>query len=163
MSLEMKQLLDTIPQIGRLEWIGLRPAREAAINVVDSAEVSADQGLVGDRFQGKTNAKRQVTLIQKEHLPVIEAILGRGEIQPETLRRNLLVSGINLMSLKNKPFSIGGVILLGTGNCPPCSKMETALGPGGYNALRGHGGLTASVVDGGTIKIGDPVALVIKN
>ena len=163
MGLEMRELLDTIPQIGTLEWIGLRPEREAAITVVDSVEVCPDQGLVGDRFQGTALAKRQVTLIQKEHLPVIEAILGRGEIQPETLRRNLLVSGINLMSLKNKTFSIGGVILLGTGNCPPCSKMETALGPGGYNALRGHGGLTASVVNGGTITVGDPVALKIND
>ena len=160
MSMEMKELLDTIPQIGLVNWIGVRPSREEPMNSLQSVDVCLENGLVGDRFAGKAGAKRQVTLIQKEHIPVIQAILDCDEIKPETLRRNLLVSGINLQSLKDKTFSIGGVVLLGTGNCPPCSKMETALGAGGYNAMRGHGGLTASVVSEGKISVGDEVKLL---
>jgi len=128
---------------------------------LESVDVCLENGLVGDRFTGSAGAKRQVTLIQKEHLSVIQAILDCDEIHPETLRRNILVSGINLQSLKNKKFSIGQVVLLGTGNCPPCSKMETALGPGGYNSMRGHGGLTASVVTEGKISVGDKVKLLV--
>ena len=161
MSLEMKELLDTIPQIGSLDWIGIRPGRDEPVESLESVEICLENGLSGDRFAGKAGAKRQVTLIQKEHLPVIEAILGCDEIQPETLRRNLLVSGINLMSLKGRTFTIGDVVLLGTGDCPPCSKMEIALGPGGYNAMRGHGGLTASVVTAGKISVGDEVKLLV--
>lgn len=160
MSLEMRELLDTIPQVGSVNWIGVRPGREEPVESLESVEVCLKNGLSGDRFSGKAGAKRQVTLIQQEHIPVIQAILGCAEIKPETLRRNLLVSGINLQSLKDKKFSIGEVVFLGTGNCPPCSKMEVALGPGGYNAMRGHGGLTASVVTPGKISVGDQVKLL---
>lgn len=96
-----------------------------------------------------------MTLIQAEHLPVIAALCGRAEVTPEALRRNLVISGLPLLALKDARFQIGEVILEGTGECHPCSRMEETLGEGGYNAVRGHGGLTARVIRGGLIREGD--------
>ena len=154
----LQKLLDNLPQQGRLEWIGLRPQRGASILAVQTVRAEPGLGLEGDRFSGRIDSARQVTLIQQEHLPVIAACVGRDTVSPETLRRNLVISGINLLALKDKRFRIGEVLLEYSGACHPCSKMETALGPGGYNAVRGHGGITARVIRGGWMRLGDPVS-----
>ena len=152
------ELLDTLPQVGRLEWIGLRPARGAPIRIVDSVEAIVGRGLDGDRFAARgADNPRQVTLIQHEHLAAIAALVGRESVEPALLRRNLVIAGINLLALKNKRFRIGSALLEYSGQCHPCSQMERALGAGGYNAMRGHGGITARVVAGGPIRVGDPV------
>ena len=124
---------------------------------LESVMVSPGKGLEGDRFKGRETSKRQVTLIQKEHLHAIASCLQRDAISPEVFRRNIVVSGLNLLALKGKTFRIGDVVLEYTGLCHPCSKMETTLGPGGYNAMRGHGGITTRVVEGGELALGDSV------
>ena len=86
---------------------------------------------------------------------MIAACVGRSVIEPALLRRNIVVSGINLLALKDKRFRIGDALLEYTGACHPCSKMERALGAGGYNAVRGHGGITARVIEAGRVRIGD--------
>ena len=111
-------------------------------------------GLGGLTAGGLTPGKRQVTLIQAEHLPVIAALAGLETVAPEHLRRNVVVSGLALLALKDRRFRIGDVLLEGTGECHPCSRMEEAFGPGGYNAVRGHGGITARVLEGGLIEVG---------
>ncbi len=152
-------LLDSLPQVGRVDWIGIRTARHATIVSVPEADAIAGRGLAGDHYQAQDGA-RQVTLIQAEHLAAIAALCGRDGVDPAQLRRNLLVAGINLLALKDKRFRIGTAILEATGLCQPCSRMEAALGSGGYNAMRGHGGITARILSSGRIAVGDPVARV---
>jgi len=151
----LSERLKQVPQIGRVTWIGVRPAFEAPMRVLDEALAVAERGLAGDRYLG--GGTRQVTLIQAEHLPVIAALVGRAEVTPELLRRNVVVAGINLLSLKDLRFAIGEAILVGTKPCAPCEKMETALGLGGFQALRGHGGICARIEHGGVIRIGDAI------
>ena len=156
------QLLATVPQQGRLEWIGRRPARRAELESMPEAEVLTDERLAGDHASPKPGGKRQLTLIQAEHLPAVAGFLGMtAPIEPGRLRRNLVVSGLNLLALKGRQVQIGEEVRLDiTGECHPCSRMEEELGPGGYNAMRGHGGLTAHIAQGGTIRVGDAVRVV---
>ncbi len=158
----IRELQDSLPRRGRIEWIGKRPSRREAVIGVENVELIPGAGLDGDhRASRKPNPEnsRQVTLIQWEHLPVIAALIGWEAVEPALFRRNIAVSGINLIALKRKRFRIGETELEGSGNCPPCSRMEEILGPGGYNAMRGHGGITARVVAGGRISLGDRVFL----
>ena len=94
------------------------------------------------------------------HIDAMSSILD-AVIDPGLLRRNVVVSGINLLALKDRTFRIGDAVLEMTGHCHPCSRMETNLGPGGYNAMRGHGGITARVIEPGTISTGDSVELLL--
>jgi MOSC domain-containing protein YiiM len=143
---------------GRVTWIGVRPQRKAPLTSLDDVEISRENGLIGDHYSGRPGGKRQVTLIQAEDLAAIASYLGR-EVTPGDLRRNLVVSGINLRALKDRRFQVGQVVLEGADDCHPCSRMETILGPGGYNAVRGHGGITARVIEGGAVRVGDAVTV----
>ena len=127
---------------------------------LDSVQVDLERGLEGDRFGGRAGNPRQVTLIQQEHLEVIASCLHIEAVSPSQLRRNIVVSGINLLALKDKMFRVGAVVLEFSGLCHPCSKMERQLGEGGYNAVRGHGGITARVCEAGLISLNDKVVYI---
>jgi len=156
------ELFETLPQIGKVEWIGVRPARRESMNVLESVEADTEAGLIGDRYAGRSG-QRQVTLIQYEHLPAMASMLGIDEVDPASLRRNIAVSGINLLALKDKQFSIGDALLEYTELCHPCSFMEETFGAGGYNAVRGHGGIMARVIRSGSIRLSDEVRSVLSD
>lgn len=142
---------------GELTWIGIRPVRREPQLAVPSARLIAAKGIEGDHYETRTNGARQVTLIAAEDLAAIAAFLGRDDVPAALLRRNLVTCGINLIALKGKRFRVGPTVLETSGECAPCSRMQEALGPGGYNAVRGRGGITARVIDGGTVNIGDVI------
>lgn len=152
----MAELTATFPRKGTVTWIGLSPGRREPLTVVSSVRAEVGTGLDGDRHARSGRSKREVTLIQAEHLPVIASLAGRP-VSPGDLRRNLMVEGINVYALRKARFRVGKVLLEGTGLCDPCSRMEENLGPGGFNACRGHGGITARVIEAGEIALGDAV------
>ncbi|NNU81224.1 MOSC domain-containing protein [Halovulum dunhuangense] len=150
----LADLMARVAQPGLLVWIGLRPARREPMVAVPRAEITAG-GLAGDRTTRP--GPRAVTLIQAEHLPVIAALSANPRVHYAQMRRNLAVSGLNLAAMRGRCLSLGTVVLRVTGPCAPCSRMEEALGPGGYTAMRGHGGVTAEVVTPGLVRVGDRV------
>jgi MOSC domain-containing protein YiiM len=167
---DLRSLTARFPRAGRLEAIVLRPGRDAPAVAVASTHALPERGLAGDHRGDKPasrpgGGKRQVTLIQAEHLPLIRAWTG-VDFAPIDLRRNLVVSGVNLLAqhalFDDRPLRVrigADVLLVITGPCDPCSKMEALLGPGGYNAMRGHGGTTARVIRGGVLAVGDAVVV----
>jgi MOSC domain-containing protein YiiM len=138
-------------------WIALAPERRAPMQVVSHVRAEVGTGLVGDHHASTGRGKRQVSLLQAEHLGVIAELVGQSAIDPALLRRNLIVAGLNLYALRNARLRIGDVLLEGTGTCAPCSRMEENLGPGGFHAMRGHGGITAAVIEPGELRVGQTV------
>lgn len=153
------KLLETLPQAGTVTWIGVRPARRAPVRPLTEAEAIDGRGLAGDHYRGRPESTRHVTLIQAEHLGAVASFLHLPDLDPAVVRRNIVVRGLNLLALKDKQFCIGEALLEMTGQCHPCSLMEQVLGPGGYNAMRGHGGITARIISGGMIRVGDRVCV----
>jgi MOSC domain-containing protein YiiM len=152
----LARLMNAPVRPGRVVWIGLRAARRAPLIEVDAAQALKDIGLEGDHYSRK-GGNRQVTLIQRESLHAIASHLGLDDVSPFDLRRNIVVEGINLNALKDRCFRIGDAVLQASGECHPCSRMEETFGAGGYNAVRGFGGITARVIESGGIALGSAV------
>jgi MOSC domain-containing protein YiiM len=167
----LRDLVQRFSADGRIEAIVLRPMRGQPAQPVHEAMAEPGRGLLGDRRAGTPRSdpaarKRELTLVQAEHLPLLAQWCGQATLDPARLRRNLVVSGLNLVAMRS-PFTdltlvwqLGDAVTLEvTGPCDPCSRMEAELGVGGYNALRGHGGMTARLTSGGWLRVGDRVQL----
>ncbi len=113
--------------------------------------------IAGCRVIGSKGSARQISIISEEFIQSIATNLARSDISPVLLRRNLVVSGINLNALRHQYFQIGEAVFQATALCHPCSRMEAALGKGGLVAMLGHGGLCAKIVESGKIRCGDAV------
>lgn len=146
---------------GRLEWIGLRTERRGTVVQVESVMALAELGLKGDhRCEKIPGSARQVTIISREYLQQIASELGIPAIDPALLRRNLVISGMDMDQMRFQQLQIGDAIFETSALCHPCSRMNEALGSGGKQAMMGRGGLCAKIVKAGRVAVGNEVVLL---
>ncbi len=149
--------------MGRVVGVYLAGAGGLAMRSVQSAVAVAGQGLVGDRYQTGTGQwcydRRlydDVTLIAVEALDAAGAEHG-VHLQRGVARRNVETSGVDLQALVGRQFQIGEVVLHGNRPCEPCRYLDRVTGQPAKAALHGRGGLRASVITGGALRVGASV------
>jgi len=138
---------------------GAQPMQELA-----EARLVAGLGIDGDRYatgQGHYSklprADRQVTLIEIE---TIEAIVRDHRIRlvAQETRRNLTTRGVPLNHLVGRRFRVGAVVLRGERLNVPCKYLDGLLGRELFGPLTNRSGLNCTIVTGGVIRPGDPIA-----
>ena len=123
---------------------------------VPKVECVAGHGLRGDRyFDFRENYKGQVTFFSEEVFEQLCANFGIKDKPAGVLRRNLIVSGVDLLSLIGREFEIQGVRFRGTEHCAPCEWMNIAFAPGAEKFLKANAGLRAQILSDGPIRVGD--------
>lgn len=138
-----------------------KPPDDYPLVEVRRIDCVAGHGIRGDRFYDyRENYKGQITFFSFEVFEKLAQHFGLTNRSPGVLRRNVIVSGIDLNDLIGEEFSIQGVRLRGTGHCRPCYWLDQAFAPGTEDFLEGNGGLRAEIVTDGAIAVGDAQLLL---
>jgi MOSC domain-containing protein YiiM len=128
----------------------------------EQIECVAGRGLRGDRFfDFRENYKGQITFFAHEIFERLSAEFPQVKKSPAVLRRNVIVSGVDLNSLVGREFILQGVPFLGVAECSPCYWMNRAFAPGAEERLRGNGGLRARILADGVLSLGQ-ASLVVR-
>ncbi|MGI8435795.1 MAG: MOSC domain-containing protein [Chthoniobacterales bacterium] len=136
-----------------------REPDDFALQEVDEIGCVAGHGLRGDRFfDFKDDYQGQVTFFSGEVFDQLSAAFPEVKKSPGVLRRNVIVTGVDLNSLIGQEFEVQGVRFRGTQHCAPCYWMERAFAPGAEAWLKNRGGLRARILTDGTLTANAAVA-----
>ena len=131
-----------------------QPPDDFPLIAAESIECVAGHGIRGDRFfDYRDDYKGQITFFSREVFDELARSFGLTK-SPAVLRRNVVVSGVELNELIGVDFELQGVQFRGTAPCAPCYWMDTACAPGTEKFLAGRGGLRARILTDGRIGVG---------
>ena len=150
---------------GSVEGIYVAPRGGAKAERVGEVRALEGRGLEGDRYsEGTGHWSRfgracEVTIVEAEDLEAMEGAAGVRVMDGEH-RRNVVIRGLDLADLRRKRFRIGEAVFEYQKPCSICRYVERLTEPGMSEALKGRGGICARVVEGRTIRIGDPITVL---
>ncbi|HEX8281154.1 MAG TPA: MOSC domain-containing protein, partial [Chthoniobacterales bacterium] len=138
-----------------------RAADDYPLQEVGEIECVAGRGIRGDRFYDyKHDYKGQITFFSQEVFDRLSAAFPSVKKSPGALRRNVIVSGVDLNALIGEDFELQGVRFRGTAHCRPCYWLDQAFAPGAEAWLKGNGGLRAQILTNGRLAVGPAELLV---
>ncbi len=140
--------------------IAFKRQRRGEVESTHATHISVSAGVANDRV-GSLSKRRQVTVLRAEDWAAAVADVG-ADLSWTVRRANLLVEGLPaLIAATGQFLMIGGVKLLITGECDPCSRMgEIHMALPDALTPDWRGGVTCTVMNGGDIAFGDNVAII---
>ena len=142
--------------------LGITAINNQSIQEVNSIEVIANQGIVGDRHFKKFNDPyNQISLIESEGIDNYNIKFGLN-ISYIDFRRNIITKGTKLNTLVGKKFKVGTVELEGIDLCRPCRHLSEILNQNNIikEFLR-KGGLRCQILSSSNINVGDKIKALV--
>ena len=140
--------------------IGISNKNNQQIKEVNSIEVLANRGVLGDRhFNEFNDPYNQLSLIESENIDYYNNKYGLN-IPYIDFRRNIITKGVKLNDLVGKKFQIGKVELEGIDLCRPCRHLSEVLDQDNIikEFLR-RGGLRCQILSSSSIEVGNKIKL----
>ena len=141
--------------------IGITNTNNKKIEELESIDVVANKGIVGDRhFKDFNDPYCQLSLIESENIDYYNIKYGLN-IPYIDFRRNIITKGIQLNELVGKKLKIGKVKVEGIDLCRPCKHLTEMLGE--KNILKEflrRGGLRCHILSSSKIKVGDKIKII---
>ena len=141
-------------ELGSVLSIHVAKATKLPMRPVDSVVAEAGTGLVGDRYHGSRH--RHVTVQSALSLAEATAALG-APVEAGATRRNITLSGGPVPARPGTRVRMGEALLEVVRPAAPCRLMDDLIGPGAMKALHARGGTVFRILEGGLIRVGDPV------
>ena len=147
--------------MGKVFKLGITSNNNKKIEEVDTIEVLANKGVVGDRhFDNYNDPYCQLSLIEAENIDEYNLKFGLN-IPYLDFRRNIITKVIKLNDLVGKKLSIGNVEVEGIDLCRPCRHLTEMLDQ--ENILKEFlrkGGLRCQILSSSQIKVGDSIKVL---
>ena len=146
--------------MGKIEAINISHISETDTVYVNQAFLEKNKGIVNDRYYNNyKNSMEQVTLIDKEEIDLFNYNI-KNNIGYKDFRRNIIVSGVNLIQNLNKTILINDVKLKIHEICQPCKYLQDKLKiPELVKLLVNKSGVRAEILTSGFIKVNDKIKI----
>ena len=146
--------------MGKIEAINISHISETDTVYVNQAFLEKNKGIVNDRYYNNyKNSMEQVTLIDKEEIDLFNYNI-KNNIGYKDFRRNIIVSGVNLIQNLNKTILINDVKLKIHEICQPCKYLQEKLKiPELVKLLVNKSGVRAEILTSGFIKVNDKIKI----
>ena len=152
--------MNKLLNMSRVLKLGLTNNNNQKIKEVNSFNVIANKGVIGDRhFKDYNDPYCQLSLIESENIDFYNTKYGLN-ISYIDFRRNIVTKGVKLNNLVGKKFHIGNVEVEGIDLCRPCRHLNENLNQ--ENIIKEFlrkGGLRCQILNSASIYINDLIKI----